>query len=336
MIHEYVRSYPFAGFKAKRNFYNHDGTLIIAANVVLTPKQIDLLEKQGIYLKTEDVTEDNIRHIADHAIAEIKEVFAKVRSTKRIPFKDVQEKIMPSILQISQHPSLQDVLNYLEQKDEYTYRHSISVALFSRMIGKAKGMSEQQLLELTTAGFLHDIGKARIPEEIINKPGKLSDLEYEMIKNHAQYGYDMIKSSKGFSDTCALVALQHHEREDGSGYPKGLTENEIHEYSKIVAVADVFHAMISNRAYKQGVPFYKVLHDMSEKAFGLLEPQALFSFVNRIMEMLINCRVTLSNGNTGKIISIHKDDPLRPLVKVGSMYIDLKKVEQLYIDRIGD
>ena len=330
----YFRQYQFIGLRANKNIYNRLEALVIPAFTILSRKDIEMLIQQGIALQEDDVEQGSILHLVDDAITEIKVVFEKVRYSNYVPLDNIHEKIIPIIILMSHRPDLKDILTRLEQHDEYTYRHSIGVALFSRLIGKAKGFHERELLELTTAGFLHDIGKAKIPEEIINKPGKLTLEEFNIVKNHTLYGFDLICNSSGVSRRHALVALQHHEREDGSGYPYAVKAEDIDEYSKIVAVADVFHAMISKRVYKNPVPFYKVLQEMSQNAYGPLEPKITLCFLKRIMDMMIGNDVLLSNGMQGKIIMISPNDPVNPLVDANGTYIDLSKEQTIYLEKI--
>ncbi|MGG1518507.1 HD-GYP domain-containing protein [Paenibacillus oryzisoli] len=324
----------YVGFRVNKNIYNSLGVLVLPALSNLTRKDIEMLLQQKITLNEDDVEHVSIQHLVHSSIQEIKIVFDKVRTTEQIPFDHLQERIIPIVTDMSMHPELQHILTHLEQHDEYTYRHSIGVALISRLIGKAKGLDEQELRELTTAAFLHDIGKVKIPNGIINKPEKLTDEEFAQIKNHTVYGYELIKCTTGIPYRQALVALQHHEREDGSGYPYGLKGDDIDPHSKIIAVADVFHAMISKRVYKNPVPFYRVLREMSANAYGALEASTTLCFIKRIMDMLIGSKVILSNGYEAKIIMVSSDDPVHPLVEVNGRYIDLSKNQSIHLERI--
>src|SRR5690554_1899228 len=271
----------------------------------------------------DEVEHGSILRLVNSAIEEIKTAFEKVHHSNQIPIDDMCKEIIPTIVEIGQNKHLKPILTHLEQHDEYTYRHSIGVALICKFIGTAKGLSEQQLLGLTTAGFLHDIGKMMVPAEILEKPKKLTNNEFELIKNHTVYGYEMLKNTPGISHRHAIVALQHHEREDGSGYPIGLKDKDIDPHSKIVAVADVFHAMISKRAYKKPVPLYQVLKEMSHDMYGRLESSTTLCFIKQMMELMIGNHVVLSNGEEGKIIMISPDSPTLPLVEVNGECLDL-------------
>ncbi|MFF2586309.1 HD-GYP domain-containing protein [Peribacillus butanolivorans] len=130
----------------------------------------------------------------------------------------------------------------MQEKNEYTYKHNIGVGIIATYLGTKLGLSKESLSDLTMAAILHDVGKTRIPERLLEKTGKLTATEYDEIKRHTIYGYELLKSIPGIPPSIALTALQHHEREDGQGYPHKLKGSNIYYLSKIVAIADVFHA----------------------------------------------------------------------------------------------
>ncbi|QJD85487.1 HD-GYP domain-containing protein [Cohnella herbarum] len=324
----------YVGMRVNKNIYNNQGTLIVPIMRVLTDKEIELLIRQGVTLSEQDVEPAPLVHLIESTIREVRELFAFANRADRIPYEDIQDKIIPIILFMSNHPNLNQILFYLEVHDEYVYRHSIAVALLSKLIGKARGFNDEQALELMTAGFLHDIGKSRIPGAILNKPGRLTEEEFAIVKEHTLHGFEILKNSTGLPERHAYVALQHHEREDGSGYPFGLKADQIDPYSKIVAVADVFHAMVSKRVYKDPLPLYRVLMELSDNVYGTLEPASTLSFLKRIMDMLIGNAVELSDGREGKIVMVSAQDPVRPIVEVAGEYIDLSKRQDLNLDKI--
>jgi putative two-component system response regulator len=162
----------------------------------------------------------------------------------------------------------------VEIRDPYTAGHQRRVASLSRAIGKELCLSPLQIEGLGMAGVIHDIGKITIPSEILSKPGNLNKLEYEMMKTHPQVGYDILRSIE-FPWPLAEITLQHHERLDGSGYPKGLKENEIIFEAKILSVADVVEAMASHRPYRaaRGIEF--ALNEVSKRRGIAFDPQVI-------------------------------------------------------------
>jgi HD-GYP domain-containing protein (c-di-GMP phosphodiesterase class II) len=326
--------HQYVGMRLNKNLYSPIGTLIVPSGSILTSKEVELLLQQKILLRDEDVDDVSISHLVDTAILEVKDIFHIARSADQIPFGAIREKIIPIVKLMSNHPDFTHILTHLMRHEEYVYQHSVGVALLSKIIGVTCGYKDNQLIDLITSGFLHDIGKSKIPSDILNKPGRLTKEEYECIQKHTTYGYDLIRQSPGFAEQHAIVALQHHEREDGSGYPLGLKGTEISPNSKIVAVADVFHAMISKRVYKDSVPFYQVLREMSQFAYGALEPGITLRFMKRIMDLLIGNSVLLSNGQEGKIIMVSAHDPVNPLIEVNGTYIDLSLEKSITLEQL--
>jgi putative nucleotidyltransferase with HDIG domain len=253
------------------------------------------------------------------------------------PYKLVNESVTQfnEIFQvITNQPNLLILLTSLKSKDDYTYQHSFAVAVIATLIGKWLGLKETELSELATAAILHDIGKLKIPLDILNNPGKLTKDEYDFTKKHSFFGYEMIKETAGSSHRQALVALQHHERQDGSGYPLGIKAERIDLFSRIVGVADVFHAMTSKRAYRNAFPFYETLKQMHQNAFGVFDARIIHLFLNKMMQSLVGNQALLTDGRTGCITMINPEDPIRPLVRVEKAFVDLSKESTIQVEQI--
>lgn len=195
-------------------------------------------------------------------------------------YKDITErkkaevKLKTSYTQLQK--TLNDIINTLasivETRDPYTSGHQKRVALLAIAIAKELGLDKDKIDALSTAALIHDIGKINIPPSILARPGKISDLEYSMVKTHPQVGYDMIKSIK-FPWPIADIILQHHERLDGSGYPKGLKEKDIVLEAKILAVADVVEAMASHRPYRPSLGMNKAIEEITKNRGLLYDPK---------------------------------------------------------------
>lgn len=150
-------------------------------------------------------------------------------------------------------------INSLAAYDGPTYMHSLNVAMYAGTFGLLYGMEYERVSKLIAAALLHDIGKTRIPEDILNKPGRLSEEEFAEIKKHPQYGYDMLKDMVNISPLVRVSILEHHENYDGSGYPRGLVDKEMHIFSKIIHICDVYDAMLSKRCYKDAINPWEVI-----------------------------------------------------------------------------
>ncbi|HZG87651.1 HD-GYP domain-containing protein [Paenibacillus sp.] len=340
------------GWGVKNDVFNASGLLVVAANTTLTEMHIELIRKHGITLLPHHVappangiaaprpqpipqavpkTNDAI---VTKATEEMKEVFVRFRVGDPPSVSEMKSDLIPSVQEAIEFPTLFGLLSGLQAKDDYTFRHNIGVAVLSTMLGKWLNLDAEQLQTLTLAAALHDIGKVKIEDDILNKPGKFTDEEYALMKRHTTFGYDILQKRSELHAEVPLVALQHHERLDGRGYPHGITGDKMTYFSKIVAVADVFHAMTSNRVYRGEIPFYKVLMQMKDDAFGKMDPFLCNVFVRRMMEMSIGSEVVLSNDQRGSIVLIYPDDPVRPLVQVDGQFYDLRKHSQLKIEQL--
>ncbi|UII54140.1 HD-GYP domain-containing protein [Cytobacillus spongiae] len=281
---------------------------------------------------------DGMNHLKSSirkACEELSFIFEMTKLTKEIQIQPIQQKVVPEILKITKTPYISYLIKLLHQSDPYTAQHNISVAILSGLLGKWLRLSEEHLRVLITGAVLHDIGKLCIPERILNKPGRLTNEEFSVIKMHPIYGYHLLLNQQKLQFDIPLIALQHHERMDGSGYPYNLKGNEITTYAKIVGVVDVFHAMASDRVYRKALPFYQIMDEMSKGSYGLLDMKITTVFIRGIMTSLIGEKVLLSTGKMGIILSVHQSDPLLPLIKVQDTFIDLMKDRSIQISKIG-
>lgn len=165
--------------------------------------------------------------------------------------------------------------------DYYTYIHSVNVGVMSVLLSKAlfKGSNAHNMHELGAGFFLHDLGKVHVPSAILNKPGRLTDDEQKIIQLHPQQGYKILSETNQLSEECKIIVLQHHEREDGTGYPYGLRGAEIHIYGRICSIADVFEALTSERPYRKKLPVFKALKIMKEEMMAHFHKELFENFV---------------------------------------------------------
>ncbi len=272
------------------------------------------------------------QQIIKDSIKELDEVFHYAKIHKKVPLDVVNKKIIPELSMVLNDLDMSRLLVAMQGKDNYTLHHSIAVGILSAMIGNWLKLSERDIDSLMLSGLLHDIGKILIPSEILNKPGKLLPREYEVIKKHTILGYQILKNTVGVSNRQALVALEHHERADGSGYPLHIKGERTSQFGRIVAVADVFHAMSSAKVYHDALPVYYVLNELQQGLFGHFDPSIVAVFMKKMMEFLIGVPVQLSNGQIGDIIWINPANPLRPLIKTeNNQFIDLNVNSPIFI-----
>lgn len=204
----------------------------------------------------------------------------------------------------------------IKMYDDYTYHHSLSVSIMAIAIGIELGLPNTMLKELGLAGLLHDIGKIAIPIEIINKPGKLNAEEFDIVKMHPVHAANHLRERNLVNDNIYAGIVGHHEKLDGSGYPLKLSGTDIHPYARIIAVADVYDALTSNRPYRiPSTPSEAIEYVMGGMG-SHFDERIVHAFLRKVAPYPIGSKVRLSNGETAYIIKNYPDQPLRPLVAV--------------------
>lgn len=223
-----------------------------------------------------------------------------------------------------------NMLHCIRDYDEVTYMHSFNVSLICNCFAKWLNMNEEETRLLTLAGLLHDIGKTTVPREILQKPDALTEAEYNAVKLHTIRGYDMLKDKK-IDDRIKMVALQHHERADGSGYPFGKSANEIEPFAMIVSIADVYDAMTSDRVYRPRICPFDVVKSFESEGKDKYNPEFLVPLLEQISDVYINHSVRLSDDSVGKIVLMNHSEPSKPVVQVGNGLVDLAKKRDIKI-----
>ncbi|WP_159888121.1 HD-GYP domain-containing protein [Paenibacillus puerhi] len=220
------------------------------------------------------------------------------------------------------------------QLQDYVYHNSIMVSLTSYYLAKWAGMPVKDLMPIALGGLFHDIGTAKVDSAILFKPTKLTGKELEEMKQHTVIGYNMLKTVPAINEGVKLCALQHHEREDGSGYPLGTRGDKIHTYAKIVAISDMFHAMTTDRFHKKGVSPYLVLEQLQDEAFGKMDPVLVQTFVQKVTSFHNGMLVRLSDHTIGEIVFSDRAHPTRPWVNVNGNIVNLTTDRRLYIEDV--
>lgn len=222
-------------------------------------------------------------------------------------------------------------INNLKRYDEYTFHHSLSVAVLSIAIGQAIGLDEGELMELSRCAVLHDIGKMSIPKEIINKKGPLTDKEFEIIKTHATQSASLLKNNMLGDMTLWKNVMYHHEKFNGNGYPTGLRGTEIPLYSRIIAVADVYDAVTSYRPYRSPMAPSQTIDLISSEVSTSFDYTIVKAFFENLTLYPINTTVELSDGRIGVVAD--NENWLRPIIKLNCSgeFLDLLSIDNLTI-----
>lgn len=329
------------GCRLKNDIFTESGYFLLSSYTLLRKEHIDKLEHYNISITSEDVilpsaSFDKDDQIIKDALSEIKQMFQIVNYSKKVPLKDIYMDVLPSISYFSDKNSIFKLINELQNKDDYTYSHNLAVAVLASTLARWIRLNERETQALTIAALLHDIGKSKIPEDILHKTGRLSKEESEEVRKHTLFGYEIITNTVGASKRMALVALQHHERLDGNGYPYGLKGEQIDFFSQIVAICDIFHASTSEKFNQEPKPFFVVLKEMQENSYGKLNTKVVNIFTHKLMESTIGNDVILSNGEFGKVIMLNPFESLYPIIEMKSdgLILDLSRERKLYIEKV--
>jgi HD-GYP domain-containing protein (c-di-GMP phosphodiesterase class II) len=307
-----------------RNIYTADGGILLAEGMKLNARYIQRLKDFQIYSLyiTDDligkVEIDELVHIQTRNDANkiLKDTMSHIHDNQGVKGETVYKVVNDIIDEIIRNRKVAYGLMDIRAMNDYLFGHSLTVCILSVMIGVSAGYNFQQLKELGVGAILHDVGKVLIPDTIVNKKDKLTPEEYREIQKHAQFGYDVLKKSEDISSVAAHVAWAHHERIDGSGYPRGIKGKEIHEYARIVAITDVYDALSSDRIYRPRMLAHEAIEFIRDGSKEQLDPEFLKLFLENVSPFPIGTMVLLNNGEQALVIKTPRDFPARPIVRV--------------------
>lgn len=318
------------GMKLGKRIYNEEGLTLLAEGAELTVSIIRRLERLGIdilYVQDE-VTDDIVlpEMVADEtrreAVKQIRTVYRSMMNDKMgrmsyphlgYSFRKMTESILDDL------GSREDVLIMLgdiHTTDHYLYTHSFNVCLYTLTLGMAAGHSREDLFTLGMGSILHDIGKTRISPKVLLKPGRLTDEEFAEMKRHTELGYALLKDEPFVPLLAAHCAFQHHERLDGSGYPRGIRDGEIHDFAKWIAITDSYDAMTTNRVYRRGMLPHEAVDILYSGSCTQYDQRKLEVFRDKVALYPVGLTVRLSTGQTGVVTSVPPKTPNRPIVRV--------------------
>jgi HD-GYP domain-containing protein (c-di-GMP phosphodiesterase class II) len=320
------------GMKLAKHIYSEEGTVLLATGVELSVPLLSRLARYGIdYLYIQDPRTDDIvvmDVISDETRIrvgrEIRTVFRKLMDDagkKRLvstyhlgkTFRPLMEDV---IAELSGHPDAMMMLTNISATDFYLFQHSMNVGIYSTMLGLAHGYSKDEVMVLGLGALLHDIGKTKVPLDILRKPGKLTDDEFAEIKKHAEYGYLMLKDEPNVPLLAAHCAFQHHERINGSGYPRGLVGDDIHEYARWIGLVDSYDAMTTHRVYRNAMLPHQALEVLFTGTGTLYDRDKIALFRDKIALYPIGVTVTLNSGEKGVVVDLNATAAHRPIVRV--------------------
>lgn len=319
------------GMRLAKRIFSEEGLVLLGERMELTDRLIKRLEQSHIYyLYVEDEFTSDLEVnplISDetfsYAIKEVKKNFEKMMTSSdrnkfdrpfiAQPLKSVMNNILDELLD---NKDGMVMLMNMATVDNYLYQHSLNVCVYTSLLASQNGLSRDQLHHLGLGAMLHDVGKTLLDIDILKKTGSLTGEEYEHIKLHTTYGYQILKEQPNLPLSVAHCAFQHHERIDGSGYPRGIKGDEISEGARWIGIVDSYDAMTTNRIYRSPI----LPHDAMERLFAgsgtLYDHNLLTVFRDKVVLYPIGISVKLSNGLSGVVVDFHRSYPHRPIVRI--------------------
>ncbi|MBP2637122.1 MAG: hypothetical protein H6Q72_3029 [Firmicutes bacterium] len=323
-------------FSEKRQILLEQGAVVTADTI----KQLTAWGVWGVSVacpNTPPFTNPDLFHMYNETLDVISSTFKKARRFKEVPLAECSELVGNYVELMIDIESVLDNLYRIRTHHEYTFTHSLHVAILTGLLGKWMGFTGSNLKNLILAGLLHDIGKALIPQRILDKPGPLTTAEMDIIKLHSTQGYNLLGNCIEIPEEVKLGVLQHHEREDGSGYPFGLKGKDISIYAKFVAIADVYDAMTTDRVYRAKHPPITTIHTMLTHMHTKLDSIICLTFSAKLQKFLLGSRVLLNNGLQGTVVQMPNIATARPVVRLDSgVLVDLDNDEKIIITEILD
>jgi len=277
------------------------------------------------------------------AFKAVSNVINNVKMGQSIDPKGTKEVVAQMVQEIVKTPDA--VMNLIDIKsfDDYTFTHNINVSTISIIIGQAMNLSSADLYELGTGAILHDIGKLKVSLAILNKEGKLTDTEFSEMKRHSIYGYELLCKSNEISEKAKMVALQHHEKFQGKGYPKGLKGKEISLFARICSIADVYDALTTDRPYRIAMMARDAVKIVMSGSDTQFDPEILGVFIRKFSIYPSGSLVFLNDGSIGLVLRTNPQTVMRPIVKLlkdstgqlvkKRLEIDLMVEKSLFISR---
>lgn len=349
------------GMKLAKKIFSDEGLILLADGMELTQRLIQRLEASNVnylYIDDKRTADIDIKPLISdetlqYAVKEIKKNFITMMSTSERgrfdrpfiaqPLKSVMNTILDELL--AQKDGMVMLMN-MGTIDNYLYQHSLNVCVYTSLLASQSGMSRDEVHNIGLGALLHDVGKTKLKVEVLKKASSLTSEEYEHIKLHTTIGFEMLKNQPNIPLTVAHCALSHHERLNGTGYPRGIKGDEIKTEARWIGIVDSYDAMTTDRIYRSPL----LPHDAMERLYAgsgsLYDQEKLALFRDKVVLYPIGIPVKLSNGLCGVVTDYHINYPHRPIVRILtdeegnhlSQYyeIDMSKKLNVVITQVND
>lgn len=341
-----------AGMVTAAPVLNHTQQIILQQNTKLTSHIVNLLHKHNVHSICVKLEESKAQIEANaffentiscfdfdkryyQATFKAKEIFQYMRKNEQVPYDAFYKLSYESLYELTCEKNALTYIYQLKPPVDYIHIHAIDVGIISGIIGKWCHMEKQHIQMLILAGVMHDIGKSQIPYSILEKPAMLTSEEMNMLKLHPIYGYYMVQGIPGIAPEIGQAILQHHERENGCGYPNNSAGYQIHPFAKIIGIADVYDAMTSNRVYKKSVTPFVALDTLSKEIVTQFNRKYCEVFIKNTLKLLMDATVLLSDHSHAKVRGFSTFLSVNPIVqKKDGQLLDINKYNTSFIEEI--
>lgn len=291
-------------------------------------KELKIIEKVPV-LTGEGGLPFDVKH--EQMLDNVKGVFGELKNSSQFNYSELSAAVSESVEDMIINNDILMRLNQLKEDDDYTFQHALRVSMLATSLGKWMGYNRNEIEDLSIAGLMFDIGKMRIPDFLYNRKESLSEMEYEMYKKHPQLSYTILLQTQGVSQGVRFAALQHHERIDGSGYPLRLKGGQIHPYSKIIMVCDIFDAMITDRPYNESISPFDAATYLYHHSGITLDQEVTYVFLKKLAEYYMGKKLLLDNGEEAMVVFVDSDFPHQPIIKVKDKIINLHEHPEIKV-----
>ncbi|KOP79856.1 c-di-GMP phosphodiesterase [Lysinibacillus sp. FJAT-14745] len=325
----------------KNTIISHEHLQVFFAfNISRVPVYKDGIEARTEVQETDLVVPINsvptFKKVYDNSVEQFKKEFKNWEAGAKVDIAKARKIILPLVEMVLEDRTIIFELNEYSNPKDYLYHHCVATALISSVIAQKLGYDKGITIQVAIGGLLADCGMAKVHPRIRDKKTTLTEQEFDEIYKHPIYSYNMVKDLTILKDTMKEAIFQHHERLNGSGYPKGEKIANISTFAQIIAVADVFHAMTCERVYRGKQSSFKVIEMINESEFGKFDIKVVRALIDIVADLPLGTIVELSNLEQGEVMFVNKFAPTRPLIKLshsGEIF-DLGKNRTFYISRI--
>ena len=321
------------GMVLAKDIFGETGQILLRADIEMKPRYLNNLEQAGIefvYVRDErikDITVDDpisekTRHEARQLVREITRDIrdngsaGKISKSINVQDREILNLVNKIIDELLDSKDAIVQLVDIRSKDNYLFAHSVNCAVLATLAAKKMMFKPKELRWLASGALFHDLGMMAVPSSIVNKPGDLSDEEFAEVKKHPIYGYELFKTTDLFDARAGAIVLQHHERYQGQGYPRGIAGKDISPLAQIAGIADVYDALTSDRPYRKAYKPHEAVEMLLSWGEELFDARILQQFLSVIAAYPVGFHVLLSSGDSGLVVANNPGFTLRPVVRV--------------------